>query len=308
MVSMSSEKKTLDQIEACLEAEAEVQPEPMETDLADAENETDPKVAEEATTGAEVSRDTQRQLNSLDHKRRIQKNRIAAEVEKHGKANSRIEEARAAIDQARQDERNAHTRLSIHIEQRDSALRHKAEAEAKLREINDEIRELSLTPAERKARDTRRDWERRRAEAEAAAIAEKERFDSELVPFEQHYFRIPGRRRSEPDTWGIIAPHNRSIQVLRKDLAALEADHREAVAYFTKQARDELADEYVFELRTNGRPALFGSKAEHGAYLAAWGSDSIRGRAYRARQLERGLPDTDTVKMGKPDQWVGSVD
>jgi hypothetical protein len=287
----------------------------MEVNHADAEIETDPKVTEEVATGAEVSEvghevdpDTRRRLNSLDHKRRIQLNRIAAERTKHEKAVAKIEEARAAIDQARQDERNAHTRLSIHIEQRDSALRHKAEAEDKLRAVNDEIRELGLSPAERKARATRREWERRRAEAEAAEKAAREAYENEMVPHEQHYFRIPGRRRSEPDSFGIIAAHNRRIMVPRKDLPTYEAEHREAVEFFARSARDELASEYEAELRTNGRPTYFGNKAEHGLYLAAWGRESPRGRAYRERQLERGLSDEDPVRLGKPVQWVGTVD
>jgi hypothetical protein len=306
---MSSEK-SIGQIETCLDAE--VQPEPTEVNHADADKETGPEVPEETAAGSEVSgsepdADTRRRLNSLDHKRRIQLNRIAAEVEKHGRAVAKIGEAETAIEKAQQDLRNARTELAIHHEQKDAALAHRREHEDKLRAVNDEIRELSLTPAQRKARVAARERERRRAEAdrcraeaEAAELAAKEAYEAELVPFVQTYFRIPGRRRSEPDTWGVIAPHNRSIQVPRRDLPQLEADHQEAVEFFAREARNDLAAEYVSELERNGRPSYFGSKAEQARYLAAWGSDSIRGRAYRARQRERGLSDADPVRLGRP--------
>jgi hypothetical protein len=301
---MSSEK-TLDGIEACLDAET--QPPTEAEHHANAED-TQSSAHEEAaeaptvtlTDGSEPDPDLSRRLNSLDHKRRQQLNLIEAEAGKHERAVAKISEAEAAIAEAWQAERNARVELAIHHEQKDSALRHKAEAETKLREINSELHELSLSPAQRKARDTRREWERRRAEAEAEAAAAKEAHDNELLEFEQVYVPMPKTRRSDPDKWAIVAPHNRFIQVKRKDLPQYEAEHREAVEFFAREARDELAAEYEAELRTNGRPTYFASKIEHGAYLAAWGSDSIRGRAYRARQLERGLSDADPVRLGRP--------
>jgi hypothetical protein len=300
---MSSDKTIVE----CLEAEASPELNPMENPDADAkdpESSDEKDLAEAApatlSDGSEPDPDTRRRLNHLDNLRRRQLSRIAAELTKHDNAVGRIEDAQAAIAKAQQDERNARVALSVHIENRDTALARKAEHEDKLREINDKIRECSLTPAQRKARDTRREADRRRAEAAAAELAARQAYEAELVPFEQTYFRIPGRRRSEPDTWGTIAPHNRHIKVKRKDLAQLEADHREAVEYFAKEARDALADEYEAELRTNGRPTYFASKIERGQYLAAWGSDSLRGRAYRARQNERGLSESDPARLGKP--------
>jgi hypothetical protein len=308
---MSSEK-SIDQIETYLErSEAQPTLEPMEAEHADAENspsadQEEPAEAAAATlsdgseVGHEVDPDTKRKLNRLDHLRRQKLNLIEAEIARHEKTVAKIAAAHETIAKAETDLRNARTELAIHHEQKDAALVHRREHEDKLRQINDTIRELSLSPAERRARDTRNEWLRRRAEAEAEAAAAKEAFENELVPHEQHYVRLPKTRRSEPDKWAIVAAHNRHIQVKRKDLPQYEAEHEAAVAHFAKAVRDEMADEYVSELRTNGRPTYFASKIERGIYLSQWGSDSLRGRAYRARQLERGLPEDDPVKLGKP--------
>jgi hypothetical protein len=305
---------TLDALADCLDAEALPAPEPTEADRADADKETRPEVPEETAAGAEVSEvghevdpDTRRRLNALDHKRRQQLNRIAAEVEKHGKALVRIEEAEAAIEKAQQDLRNARTELAIRFEQRDAALRHKAEHEDKLREINDEIRELNMTSAERKARDARRAAEQRRAEEAAAELAAKEAFESELIPFEQHYVRVPKARRSEPEKWAIVPPHQRSIMVPRRDLPGLQAEHEEAVAAIARDKRDDLALELEAELRLNGKPTWFQTKVEEARWLTQWGPNSPRGKAYRERQNERGLLESDPVRLGAPLPGVYAV-
>jgi hypothetical protein len=297
---MSSEK-TLDGIEACLDAET--QPPTEAEHHANAED-TQSSAHEEAaeapaitlSDGSEPDADTRRRINSLDHKRRIQLNLIEAEAGKYERAVGKIGEAEAAIQKAQQDLRNARTELAIHHEQKDAALAHRREHEDKLRAVNDEIRELSLTPAQRKARDTRRECERRRAEAAAA----KEAYEAQLVPHEQQFFRMPKTRRSDPDQWAIVAPHNRHIMVPRRELQALEADHQEAVEFFARAARDDLARQYEAELQQNGRPTYFADKIAHAAYLANWGSDSVRARAYRARQRDRGLSDADPVRLGRP--------
>jgi hypothetical protein len=88
--------------------------------------------------------------------------------------------------------------------------------------------------------------------------------------------------------------------VPRKDLPQYEAEHEAAVAHFSREAQDDLARQYEAELQQNGRPAYFATKIDRAAYLANWGSDSIRGRAYRARQRDRGLSDADPVRLGAP--------
>jgi hypothetical protein len=294
-------ENTLDAIVGCLEAEAYPQPpEITESGNADAKNPTsaDQEEPSEATAATLSDPDTKRRLNRLDILRRQQLNLIRAEVEKHEKAVAKIGEAEAAIERATLDLRNARTELGIHFEQRDAALIHKRQHEDELRSINDEIRELNLTPAERRARDARREAECRRAEAAAAEAAAREAFENEMLPFEHMYVRVPGARRSIPDQWAIVGPGNRSIQVKRKDLPALQAEHAAAVAAIAKAERDDLADQYVAELRMNGRPWMFDNRAAEARWLVQWGPNSPRGRAYRERQLERGLSDADPPKWG----------
>jgi hypothetical protein len=297
-----SPEETLDLIEA-----ASLTPEPVEV-----AEDTPSSAHEEAAEAA--APDTRRRLNHLDHERRRWLNLVEAEVAKHDKALAKIEEDHTAIEKARSDERNAHARLTIHIEQRDAALLHRREFEDKLREVNDEIRELSMTPKQRRERDAYRERERRRAEEErqraeaaAAEAAAKEAYEAELVEYEQQFFRIPGRRRSEPDTWGIIAAHNRHVMVARRDLPQLERDHAEATAYFSRAARDELAGAYEAEMRQNGRPVYFPDMAARSAWLAQWGPNTPRAKAYRERQQERGLSDADPPKFGRPNEWVGET-
>jgi len=239
---------------------------------------------------------TKSRIAGLDQQRLHTLKLIKAEVEKHDRAVTRIEEAQAAIAKAQQDFHNARIALATRIEQRDNALIHKAEHEDRLREINDEIRELSLTPAERKARDARREAVRRKAEAEAAAAAAQEAYDNELVEVTQTYIRQTDLR-GKTTGWNIVAPYNRNVRIKRRELAQHEADQAEAEALIAKEKRDDLADEYVAELRTNGRQIFFTSLAEKGVYFSKWGPDSVRGRAYRERQRERGLPETDPPRM-----------
>jgi len=147
---------------------------------------------------------TKSRIAGLDQQRLHTLKLIKAEVEKHDRAVTRIEEAQAAIAKAQQDFHNARIALATRIEQRDNALIHKAEHEDRLREINDEIRELSLTPAERKARDARREAVRRKAEAEAAAAAAQEAYDNELVEVTQTYIRQTDLR-GKTTGWNIVA-------------------------------------------------------------------------------------------------------
>jgi hypothetical protein len=239
---------------------------------------------------------TKSRITGLDQQRLHTLKLIKAEVEKHDRAVTRIEEAQAAIAKAQQDFQNARTTLATRIEQRDNALTHRAELEDRLREINDEIRELSLTPAERKARDARREAARRKAEAEAAEQAAREAYDNELVPFEQTYSRIIGRH-GETVSWAMTAPGNRNICIIkRRDLPQYEADQVDAEAWLAKQKRDELADEYASHCR-NARQTWFATDRERVEYMAQWGPNTARGRAYRERQRELGKPETDPPRM-----------
>jgi hypothetical protein len=79
----------------------------------------------------------------------------------------------------------------------------------------------------------------------------------------------------------------------------LEAEQAEALAWLAREKRNELADEYHDELRTNGRQTIFRNKLAHAEYAIAWGPDSDRANAYRERQRERGLPETDPVKLDR---------
>jgi hypothetical protein len=238
-----------------------------------------------------LDQETKSRVAGLDQQRLHTLKLIKAEIEKHDRAVTRIEEAQAAIAKAQQDWHNSRATLATRIEQRDNALTHKTEHEERLREINDEIRELSLTPAQRKARDARREAARRKAEAEAAEQAAREAYQNELVDFVQTYIRETDHR-GNTTRWLLIAPHNRNVRIKRRELAQYEADQVEAEALFAKRERDDLADEYVDHCRYR-RQTIFRSPVERAFYLGAWGPDSVRGRAYRERQRELGKPETD---------------
>jgi hypothetical protein len=89
--------------------------------------------------------------------------------------------------------------------------------------------------------------------------------------------------------------------VKRRDAERHEAEMAQPQGWIAEQThreeRNALADEYQDELRTNGRPTSFRTQASRVTYMAQWGADSPRGRAFRERQRERGLPEADPARI-----------
>jgi hypothetical protein len=230
---------------------------------------------------------TKHRLQHLNRLRMLGLRDIKQETEKHALTVERIGEAEAAIATAQRDLLIARVTLDGRIVQRDNALAHKAEFETKLREINDEIRELSMTPAERAARDRRR----QKAEAEAARVAAEEAYLNELIPVDKVYSRVTNYF-GDTTNWTMTRPGSCTVHIKRRDLAQHEADQAEARAYFARQERDRLADEHVDHCRYE-RQTIFRSVRERVEYMAKWGLNSPKAKAYQERQREKGLSEDD---------------
>ena len=148
------------------------------------------------------------------------------------------------------------------------------------------LRQARFSAEARAARDAT--YSAARVAAAAAERDAEQAYLDELVEVECTYTRLLGRH-NETIGWATLPIWNRTAKVKRRDAAAVEADQQEGLAWLAKQRRDEMADAFAQHHR-HEKQTDFRSDRERQEYFAQWGIDSDRGRAYRERQRERGLP------------------
>jgi hypothetical protein len=215
-------------------------------------------------------------------------------------------EAEMAELQAKRDEidaRLAKLPLIISVqEERLADSRHRTERwTAELAELDEKIANFPLSAAaeakqeaEAKAKAEADAAEARAQEAEAEAAKAREAYENELIEAPAAYSRETDSR-GNPIGWS-REPSRTAVLIKRRDLPQHEVEQAEAAAWLAgqeaKQKRDELSDEYASHCR-NERQTWFATERERVAYMALWGPNTARGRAYRERQRERGLSETD---------------
>ena len=273
---------------------------PAETPETDDANDAEAEALEAATWSHEnrqspYDRATRIELQRLNGERQRIRQTIKVQLEIQSEAPERRRAAQEATIKAHKELEFRRAQLVFEREREETARQRELGASVELRRINAQLWRTAF-PQKAVARDRAKERAAARAAAAAAETAREEAYLDEFVPFTRTYTRQVGRR-DETLGWATSAPCNRNIMVRRRRIPALEAEHAAALAWVAKLKRDELADEYEAELRTNGRQTWFHTPNDRNVYMASWGRSSEHGKAYIERQTERGLATTDPIKI-----------
>ena len=255
-----------------IEAEAEA----LEAAIWSHENKSSPY---DRVTRVELQRLNQRRMEIRRH--------IKEQLEIQAEAPERIAAVNDALLKLHKELAFQREKQALEIERSKIARQRELAALAELRKINAEIWRTAF-PEKAAARDRAKERAAARVAAAAAERDAEQAYLDELVEVECTYTRLLGRH-NETIGWATLPIWNRTAKVKRRDAAAVEADQQEGLAWLAKQRRDEMADAFAQHHR-HEKQTDFRSDRERQEYFAQWGIDSDRGRAYRERQRERGLP------------------